>query len=259
MIIKDIIIKELKNFEEKEDAKVIFAVEAGSRAWGFDSPASDYDVRFVYVKNKNFYLQLNNSKDTIDLVHTNELDIVGWDLKKYLELMYKSNPSVYEWLQCKKYADRWYPYLLIENVAKKFYNRKSIAYHYYSMSENHDRRYIINRTPTKKRYLHATRATLSALWAIDNDKYIPRNIYTLLEKLPYDLVPIVKEILHNKKCGLANIEYKNIPELDQWLQEQNAAIKSILDNWKYKLNRDWNDLNNIFLECIEERNNYELS
>ena len=94
---EDIIRKKLKEIEQKENVKIIMAVESGSRAWGFASPDSDYDVRFVYVRRPEDYLRLEKTKDVIEWQLDDVLDINGWDLKKALQLMHDSNPSIFEW------------------------------------------------------------------------------------------------------------------------------------------------------------------
>lgn len=87
---EDIIRKKLKEIEQKENVKIIMAVESGSRAWGFASPDSDYDVRFVYVRRPEDYLRLEKTKDVIEWQLDDVLDINGWDLKKALQLMHDS-------------------------------------------------------------------------------------------------------------------------------------------------------------------------
>ena len=91
-----IIQEKLREIEEKEDVRIIMAVESGSRAWGFASPDSDYDVRFVYVRQLKDYLRLEKAKDIIEWQLDDVLDINGWDLKKALMLMHDSNPSIFE-------------------------------------------------------------------------------------------------------------------------------------------------------------------
>lgn len=90
-----IIQQKLKEIEEKENVRIIMAVESGSRAWGFASPDSDYDVRFVYVRQLKDYLRLEKAKDIIEWQLDDVLDINGWDLKKALMLMHDSNPSTH--------------------------------------------------------------------------------------------------------------------------------------------------------------------
>ena len=93
----DIINKKLKENEEKENIKILLAVESGSRAWGFASSDSDYDVRFIYVRNQKEYLRLNDIRDVIEWQLDETLDINGWDIKKALLLLKKSNPTLFEW------------------------------------------------------------------------------------------------------------------------------------------------------------------
>ena len=91
------IIEKLKEIEERENIKILHCVEAGSRAWGFASPDSDYDVRFIYVRKNDFYLKLEKTRDVNEWQLDDVLDINGWDLKKALQLLYKSNPTLFEW------------------------------------------------------------------------------------------------------------------------------------------------------------------
>lgn len=92
------LIKEkLHEIEQRENCRILLAVESGSRAWGFASPDSDYDVRFIYVRPRESYLRLNRVRDVIELPINGVLDINGWDVDKTLKLLHKSNPTVFEW------------------------------------------------------------------------------------------------------------------------------------------------------------------
>ena len=95
---KNEIIRVLKEIEEIENIEILYACEAGSRVWGFSNDDSDYDVRFIY-KNVNVsdYLSLKETDDVIEY-SGDDIDITGWDIKKALNLHYKSNPSLREWL-----------------------------------------------------------------------------------------------------------------------------------------------------------------
>lgn len=94
---KDTIQKELAQIEQTQNVRILLAVESGSRAWGFASPDSDYDVRFIYVRPKDAYLRLQKHRDVIELPINDALDINGWDLTKTLRLLHKSNPTLFEW------------------------------------------------------------------------------------------------------------------------------------------------------------------
>ena len=93
----EIIKAKLKEIEEKERVRIIHAVESGSRAWGFASPDSDYDVRFIYIRKPEAYMHLEKTRDVIEWQLDDTLDINGWDLQKALRLLHRSNPTLFEW------------------------------------------------------------------------------------------------------------------------------------------------------------------
>lgn len=96
--------KHLRNLEEKHDIKIILAIESGSRAWGFPSKDSDFDVRFIYVHKLEHYLSIEKQRDVIDTpikfdpVLDAEFDMNGWDIKKAIHLASRGNSVVNEWL-----------------------------------------------------------------------------------------------------------------------------------------------------------------
>src|SRR6266576_1584342 len=96
---RDVIDPQIESIERKHGVRILFACESGSRAWGFASPDSDYDVRFIYAEPLNNYLSIREGKATIELPVNHELDVNGWDIRKALQLFLKSNAPLYEWLQ----------------------------------------------------------------------------------------------------------------------------------------------------------------
>ena len=88
--------KELLRLEYQHDIKILYAVESGSRAWGFASVNSDWDVRYIYVHRLDWYLQIDDKKDSLDEILLNDIDLAGWELKKALRLFRKSNPPLLE-------------------------------------------------------------------------------------------------------------------------------------------------------------------
>lgn len=91
--VEELVRMKIREIEEKENLRVLYVIESGSRAWGFASPDSDYDVRFIYVREKEFYLSLRERKDFIDWELNEILDINGWDIKKVLQHFHKSNET----------------------------------------------------------------------------------------------------------------------------------------------------------------------
>lgn len=92
------IIKSLKLLEQELDVKILYAVESGSRAWGFPSKNSDWDVRFIYMHRQDWYLSIEHQKDSFEKIYPNDIDLSGWDLRKTLKLFKNSNPPLMEWL-----------------------------------------------------------------------------------------------------------------------------------------------------------------
>jgi len=94
---KENILQELNAIEKKHGVRILHAVESGSRAWGFASPDSDYDVRFVYVRPARDYIRLDEVKDVIMWKDDGILDINGWDLRKAMIQFARGNATLFEW------------------------------------------------------------------------------------------------------------------------------------------------------------------
>ena len=96
---RKVISEKLQQIEIQENVRILHAVESGSRAWGFESPDSDFDVRFIYVRPRDYYLRLERTRDVLEFPINDLLDINGWDLQKALRLLHRSNPTLLEWFQ----------------------------------------------------------------------------------------------------------------------------------------------------------------
>ncbi|MGB0429962.1 MAG: nucleotidyltransferase domain-containing protein, partial [Bacteroidia bacterium] len=122
----------LAQLEKEKDIQILFACETGSRAWGFASPDSDFDVRIIYKHDKDWYLGLGDKKDSIDVFYEqNEIDISGWDLRKTLQLLWKSNASVLERIQSPIDYQVDYEFLKgISKLASQAYSRIATIHHY---------------------------------------------------------------------------------------------------------------------------------
>ena len=152
---KQNILSHLKDVEQQYDIKVLYAVESGSRAWGFHSEESDWDVRFIYVHKLNWYLKVNEGRDVIEEINDDNVDLVGWDLRKTLRLLQKSNPSLMEWLNSPiiYYADDEF-LSQMKILETRYFNPIKIMYHYESLYIKHDKRYLQNAAYPLKRFLY---------------------------------------------------------------------------------------------------------
>lgn len=247
-----IILNKLKDIEEKENVKIIMAVESGSRAWGFASPDSDYDVRFVYVRTMQDYLRLEKSKDIIEWQLDDVLDINGWDLKKALQLMYDSNPSIFEWCASPIVYKGSKAFDELKEIRRAYYSRKKSLYHYWHMANNNYQAYLQGTEVKIKKYFYVIRPLLAAKWIIDTKTQPPMLFSELMAaELPVELMSTVKKLLEMKQnmpeMGLA----PKIKVLDDFIDTELEAIKKAADE-EESLDRDWTLLDEFFLRMVKE-------
>ncbi len=137
-----VIKNELLKIEQKENVKILGAVESGSRAWGFASPDSDYDVRFIYVRPKEFYLKLEKTRDVIELPIDDVLDINGWDLQKALKLLNSSNPTLFEWANSPIVYKTTDYFEEFRKVINNYFKEKAGLHHYLGAAKGNYREYL---------------------------------------------------------------------------------------------------------------------
>ena len=171
MIISETIEKDIQEhlteIEQKHDVIIIAAIESGSRAWGFPSPDSDYDVRFIYAHAKDWYIQLSPERDVIEVPINPVLDISGWDVRKAMNLANSGNAVVQEWLT-SPIVYRQHDVLLprLRELAASTFNAKAIYHHYFSMA-NGMLEDVSGDQVKLKRFFYFARATLSAAWVLE--------------------------------------------------------------------------------------------
>jgi hypothetical protein len=152
---------------------VLFACESGSRGWGFASPDSDYDVRFVYVQRLPWYLTVEARRDVIELPISDELDVCGWELRKALQLLRKSNPTLLEWLNSPvSYRENAVSVARMRALAPSYFSAQRGRYHYLAMARKNFRGYLQGETVRLKKYLYVLRPLLAVRW-IDAGLGIP--------------------------------------------------------------------------------------
>ena len=158
--------RELERIEWEYQCEVLFACESGSRAWGFASEDSDYDVRFIYRCAPQDYVRIGKRRDVIELPIDSELDISGWDITKAMGLLRKSNPSLLEWLQSPiVYRQNDAAYAQLLELAMSSLSASGLFWHYFSMAKNNYARLFQNvKKPLMKRYLYVLRPLLCAKW-----------------------------------------------------------------------------------------------
>lgn len=243
------ILEKLSEIEKDKNIEILFACESGSRAWGFESPDSDYDIRFIYKHNKEWYLNLWDKKDTIEFMTEDDLDGSGWDLRKALKLMAKTNASFLGWLFSPIIYRADNEFLEeIKTIAINNFNPVGGFYHYHSMCKGFEETLDTDKM-TLKSFFYAIRTALCANW-IDKNKTIPPVLFT-------ELYPIIDNKYHSILDDLILLKSKNIEKSNEPVDDslidlvknivtENESIKNNLEN--KKSNPD--DFNTFFLKKI---------
>ena len=246
---KEVILSKLHELEIQEDIQILLAVESGSRAWGFASPDSDYDVRFLYIRPQKEYLRLDCIRDVIELPIDEQLDINGWDIQKALRLLYKSNPTLFEWLSSP------IVYLKIDFARKlrivmqNYFSVKRSLYHYLNMAENNYREYLKGDMVRAKKYFYVLRPLLACRWILEYKTQPPMSFAQLAEaQLPHELHNIVCRLLYLKMHEPEIKEIPRIDELNSYLDEETKQIRQQLSEIEDPRQSDWNTLNKLFLQ-----------
>jgi len=172
---------ELDRIERENGVRILLAIESGSRAWGFPSPDSDYDVRFLYVRPRQEYLSVFEHREVLERPLDAALDINGWDIKKALRLMAGSNAVVVEWLTSPL------RYRAIDSAADKLLRAAeevahlpSFAYHYDRLARRGLGEIAIGETARLKAYCYCLRACLALGWIRAHGSPPPMDLPSLL-------------------------------------------------------------------------------
>ena len=243
--------EQLRRIEESENIKILLAVESGSRAWGFASPDSDYDVRFVYIRRPEDYLRLDAVRDVIELPIDDVLDINGWDLQKTLRLLYKSNPTLFEWFsspivyQKTGFSDKF------RELMMHYFSSKKTLYHYISMAEGNYREYLQGEIVRAKKYFYVLRPVLACRWILDRGTPPPMLFSELIkEELPVELINAVNQLLELKMNSSEVKLIKRIAEINEYLDTSIPSIKSAVRLLDDSHTPKWNELNQLFLREV---------
>lgn len=200
----DEIKKEIARLENQHDVKILYAVESGSRAWGFASTDSDWDVRYLYIHRLEWYLKIDSLKDSQEVILENDLDLSGWELKKALRLFRKSNPPLLEWLESPiVYSENYSTAEKMRQLKKRYFNPKSCMHHYFNMGRNNLIAYLDKEMVRTKKYLYVFRPFLACDW-IRNEGTIPPVEFDKLvgSQLKDESVRLeLEKLLERKKSG----------------------------------------------------------
>ena len=247
---RDTIETELQAVEATHNVRILMAVESGSRAWGFASPDSDYDVRFIYVHPLTTYLRLNPPRDVLEWQLDDVLDINGWDLRKALTLLRTSNPTLFEWCASPIiYRDTPEAHALRALCPHCFSVKKALC-HYIHMAERNRHAYLTGPTVRLKKYFYVLRPLLAAQW-IDERKTPPPMRFTDLADalLPPELAPDITRLLAQKQSATEHDTIPRIPAFHTYIDAQLQHLADLAQSTP-EHHADWEPLNQFFLSVL---------
>jgi predicted nucleotidyltransferase len=245
--VKEIILEKLKAIEHQFDVRILYACESGSRAWGFASPDSDYDVRFVYVHKADYYLSIDDLRDVIEVPINDLLDINGWELRKALRLFRKSNAPLYEWLQSPIVyaADRTFVSEM-KALMPTYFSPRAGMHHYISMAKGVFESELCGEMVKLKRYFYALRPVLAAKWIADIKSVPPMEFKSLSVLMPERISTLVDELLSIK----AKVDERFLIEK---MSEINAFIGECISYCEARVPLGKNSTNEVELNKLFKR------
>ena len=240
--VREEILRRLARIEVEEGVRIVLAVESGSRAWGFPSPDSDYDARFIYVRPHADYLRLNPVRDVIERPILDDYDVNGWDVRKALLLMRKRNPVLLEWLNSPIIyrENTWVPDAIRELIG--LFEGDDVAGHYLALMESQLKRHFSSNSEKRiKAYFYVIRPAMALRWVRQNNTPPPMDLPALMAgiELPADARAEIEELvakkLETKEMGAMKpiqvIDELVLAERDHWAgKRQGSGTSAALDS-----------------------------
>lgn len=246
-----IIKNKLKEIEKAENVKIILAVESGSRAWGFESKDSDFDVRFLYVRDRASYLKLESVRDVIEWQLDEVLDINGWDIQKALRLLYKSNPTLFEWCASPIVYAKTSEADTFKNILQQYFSVKKSMFHYWHMANSNYREYLKGDKVKAKKYFYVLRPILASQWIVNYRTAPPIEFEQLVAHVLDDaLKPIISDLLAQKKSTNELDTIDKISVLNHYIEQELDALKKLAQDAFETQDNAWEPLNQFFLSLL---------
>ncbi len=246
--------KELSRLEQQHEIKILYAVESGSRAWGFASVDSDWDVRYIYVHKLDWYLDIDDKKDSQEEILPSDIDLAGWELRKALRLFRKSNPAMLEWLSSPiVYRQQGDLVERLRELTEMYFNPKSCLYHYLHMAEGNYKMYLQGKNVRLKKYFYVLRPILACDWIRETNTMAPAEFQTLLDSqvTDPDVEAEIRNLLIRKVSGEELDERPKIQVLNNFLEEKIRFYNQYVRELVPYRQPDTAKLNEVFRQTLE--------
>jgi len=242
----------LTEIEKKKNIKILYACETGSRAWGFPSPDSDFDIRFMYMHERDWYLSLGVRKDTIEIMD-GDLDITGWDLKKSLILLKKSNAplierfnSPIEYFSVSGFKDEF------KKLLTTYYSPIAVFFHHHSLAKKFWYELKDKEEVKLKSYFYLIRSLLSCNWIVKDNTVLPMHIEGLMKYVEEEYKERLRALIELK----ATVDEKYLHTKDAILNAWIVDLFEFIEAGKQNLAANKTDtrlLNEFFLKILYEK------
>lgn len=250
-----IVKEELKRIEEMHNVRILYACESGSRAWGFPSKDSDYDVRFIYINHPDWYLSIDDKRDVIELPINDLLDINGWDIRKALKLFRKSNPPLQEWLLSNIVYYQKYDFINdLRALSSEVFSPISCFYHYLNMARNNYREYLQGDQVKIKKYFYVLRPVLACKWIEQHNTMPPILFKDLVESilLEGDLKTQINILLDRKIQGEElNLEPR-VNIINEYIDLEINYLEAYIKTVNFEASNPTNKLDELFRQTLLE-------
>ena len=245
------ILQSLAAIEARENVRIIYAVESGSRAWGFPSPDSDFDVRFIYVRPLEKYLQLENSADFINRQPDKIFDVNGWDLSKTLRQFMKSNATLFEWANSPIVYKTTPDWEKIFAVAQKYFSPTATFAAYSGFAKNICLPLLKRDSVRRKTYLYGLRTIFCRNYVAEKLCPPPVAFEKLLsETLPESLRAEIFALVEQKKSSTEKDLIPKIPALHEFIATELKREKRLKKLLPKENLRSWTALDDVFIRCL---------
>jgi uncharacterized protein len=229
---------------------VLFACESGSRGWQFPSPDSDYDVRFIYVRKENFYLSVFDRTYDLNFPITGDLDIYGWDIRKVLQLVMKSNTTPFEWLQSPIIYEEVPGFRqAFWQLCTNYFSQRSNIHHYLGIAQGALDTTMNTDEIRIKKLFYVLRPLLAAKWCLDKNSIAPMTIGPLMELLPTLLQSEIEKLIKLKATSAESFVIRINAGLHSYINDEFSRI-NIASKMLQKTQFETKKLEDFFLETI---------
>jgi len=245
----------LTEIEQTKNIKILYACETGSRAWGFPSPDSDFDIRFIYIHERDWYLSLSVKKDTVEIMD-GDLDITGWDLKKSLTLLKKSNAplierfnSPIEYFAVPGFKEEF------RKLIDSYYSPIAVFFHHHSLAKKFWEELKDKEEIQLKSYFYLIRSLLSCNWIIKDNSVLPMHIEGLMKYIDEDFKEELRKLIVLKET----VREKYLHGKEDKINERILKLFELIEASKESLaanKADMTLLNEFFLKMLYAKANH---